>query len=156
MDRPREPQLAAKLFGSDPRRALALMRAAWPAVVGPELARRTEVLAFDAGVLRVSVPDETWRRGLARMRGDLLGRLRALAGAAAPRQLGFAVDASRVLPPTSAVGERAATPAPVPSPVVEAAAGAIPDPELRARFLDAAARYLARFGFDPDHAGGGG
>jgi hypothetical protein len=36
---------------------------------------------------------------------------------------------------------------------VAAAAAAIPDPEVRERFLAAAARYLARFA--PDQAGGG-
>lgn len=144
MDRPRDPRLAARLFGSDPRHALALMRAAWPAVVGPELARRTEVLALDAGVLRVGVPDETWRRGLARMRRELLGKLYRIAGGAAPRQLGFVVEPGRVLPPPPAASAPAAsTPVPPPS-VVDAAAG-IPDAALRARFLESAARYLARF-----------
>ena len=40
MERPRDPDLAARLFGSSPERALTLMRAAWPAAVGPELARK--------------------------------------------------------------------------------------------------------------------
>jgi len=151
MDRARDPGLAARLFAGDPARALALMRAAWPAVVGPELARRTEVVAFDAGLLRVSVPDETWRRGLARMRRDLLGRLHGLAGAAAPRSLGFVVE-PRPLPPLAPSATAAAVAdAPVEPPVaLVEAAEAIPDAALRARFLEAAARYLARFGRAPD------
>jgi len=146
MDRARDPRLAARLFGGDPRRALALMRVAWPAVVGSELARRTEVVAFDAGVLRVSVPDETWRRGLARMRRDLIGRLRGLAGDAAPRSLGFVVE-PRELPPPAPPLAIVEAPVPPPPSLVEAAR-AIPDPGLRARFLESAARYLARFGAD--------
>ncbi len=146
MDRARDPALAGRLFGGHPARALALMRAAWPAVVGPELARRTEVVAFDSGLLRVSVPDETWRRGLARMRRDLLGRLRGVAGGAAPRSLGFVVEPRPLppLPPTAAVE----APVEPPQSLVEAAE-TIPDAALRARFLDAAARYLARFGGEP-------
>ena len=147
MDRARDPGLAARLFGDDPARGLALMRAAWPTVVGPELARRTEVVAFDSGVLRVSVPDETWRQGLARMRRDLLGRLHGIAGAAAPRSLGFVVEPRPTGPaaaPEAAGAEAARAPEP-PVSLVEAAE-AIPDSALRARFLEAAARYLARFG----------
>src|SRR5574341_1196686 len=46
MDRPRHPDLAARLFGTKPEHTLALLRAAWPSAVGDELARRTEVAAF--------------------------------------------------------------------------------------------------------------
>ena len=145
MDRARDPGLAARLFGDDPARGLALMRAAWPTVVGPELARRTEVVAFDSGVLRVSVPDETWRQGLARMRRDLLGRLHGIAGAAAPRSLGFVVEPRPIRPPTPGTPLDAAAPAPEPPAALVEAAEAIPDAALRARFLEAAARYLARF-----------
>lgn len=147
MERPRDPDLAARLFGSSPDHALTLMRSAWPAAVGPELARRTELVAFDAGVLRIRVPDTTWRRGLWRMRGDILARLRSVAGRAAPRSLAF------VEGPVAAVE---ASPAPVlPSPLapppasVVDAASSIADAELRARFLAAAGRYLGRFASSP-------
>jgi hypothetical protein len=144
MERPRDPDLAARLFGSSPERALTLMRAAWPAAVGPELARRTELIAFDSGVLRIRVPDATWRRGLWRMRGDILARLRSIAGQAAPRSLGFVEGAVAVAEaPVRAV-------APAVAPVVPAsvvlAASSIGDDDLRARFLAAAGRYLGRFG----------
>ena len=91
MDRTRDPDLAARLFGSRPEHTLALLRAAWPAAVGPDLARRTEVVALDRGVVRVKVPDARWQRSLLRMRGDILSRLRGVAGGAAPRGLGFVV-----------------------------------------------------------------
>ncbi len=143
MERPRDPDLAARLFGASPERALALMRAAWPAAVGPELARRTEVVALDAGVLRVRVPDATWRKGLWRMRGDILGRLRRIAGRVAPRSLAF-VEGQVALrspePPPSVLPLQAAVPA-----GVATAAAAIADADLRERFLAAAGRYLSRF-----------
>jgi len=143
MERPRDPDLAARLFGASPERALALMRAAWPAAVGPELARRTEVVAFDSGVLRVRVPDATWRKGLLRMRGDILGRLRGIAGKAAPRSLGF-VEGGVTPPPQAPAAIRSAVEPALPASVVSAAE-AIPDPELRVLFLAAAGRYLCRF-----------
>jgi hypothetical protein len=147
MDRPRDPDLAARLFGARPEHTLALLRAVWPRAVGDELARRTEPVALDRGVLRVKVPDLRWQRTLQRMRGDILGRLRRVAGRAAPSGLGFV---------TGAIPDRG-EPAPPPSPPAPAppapasvaeAAQAIPDAEMRARFLEAAGRYLARFAAD--------
>jgi predicted nucleic acid-binding Zn ribbon protein len=140
-------RLAARLFGTT--RALALLRAAWPAAVGPELARRTEVLALQGQTLRVRVPDAIWRRGLLRMRGEILARLRAIVGPLAPRQLAFSEGPPRPgaeSPPPQpqaqarGVGARAAAPA----ALVDAAA-TIPDPELREAFLAAAVAYLGRF-----------
>lgn len=142
MDRPRDPDLAARLFGSSPERALALVRAAWPAAVGPELARRTEVVSLDAGQLRVRVPDAAWQKNLWRMRGDILARLRAVAGRAAPRSMGF-VQGPVPTPPERAT---VATPPPprLPASLVDAAS-VIEDEALRAAFLAAAGRYLGRF-----------
>jgi hypothetical protein len=146
MDRPRHPDLAARLFGSSPERRLALVRCAWLAVVGPELARRTEVVSLDGAQLRVRVPDAAWQRTLFRMRGDILARLRAIAGAAAPRSLGFVQgkvkeEEAPPLPPTPTPTPRAAEP----SAALVAAAAGIQDEALRAAFLAAAARYLGRF-----------
>jgi hypothetical protein len=151
MDRTRDPDFAARLFGARPEHKLALLRTAWPVAVGPELARRTEVAALDRGVLRIKVPDLRWQRTLLRMRADILSRLRSVAGGAAPWGLGFVVGKVAV-PPEPAPVPKATPPAAAPSSVVEAAA-AIPDPEVRTRFLAVAARYLARFG--PDQASGG-
>jgi hypothetical protein len=133
--------LATKLFGSDPARALALLRAAWPLAVGPELARRTEVIALEGNTLRIGVPDAGWRRGLLKMQRDILGRLHRVAGDLAPRRLGF----------KDGCAPRPADPGPIPAvapaprvpPAVAAAAEGIEDPEIRARFLETAARYLA-------------
>jgi hypothetical protein len=147
--------MAARLFGASPERALALLRAAWPAAVGSELARRTEVLSLDSGLLRVRVPDAGWRRQLVRVRGEILSRLRGIAGGVAPRALGF-VEGSVAAPPE---GSMAATPegpnalpAPAP-PGLVVAAESIPDPEVRAGFLATAGRYLHRFAAAPRQAG---
>jgi len=145
MDRPRHPDLAARLFGSSPERRLALVRCAWPAAVGPELARRTEVVSLDRGLLRVRVPDSTWQRTLFRMRGDILARLRAIAGGAAPFSLGFVQGAVKAEPPPAAATTATTPGAFAPTPALLAAAAAIEDEALRAAFLAAAARYLGRF-----------
>jgi len=138
--------LAARLFGSAPERTVALLRAAWPRVVGPELARRTEVIALEGDSLRIRVPDAGWRKGLLRMRREILTRLRDLVGDLAPRRLGFTegfpAGTAPSLPPV--LPSAPAAPAPPPSPALSAEAERISDPDLRARFLEAAGRYLAR------------
>ena len=83
------PRLRGELFGARGERTLVLLQAAWPWAVGDELARRTEVVALDAGTLRVRVPDAGWRKVLHRMRGDILRRLYDVAGEFAPRRMGF-------------------------------------------------------------------
>lgn len=139
------PQQAAELFA--PERALALLRAAWPHAVGSRLAERTELRGFDGGTLLVAVPDAGWRRLLHRMRREILARLRDIAGPRAPRALGFVevAPSARPMPPEPAREAAVAQPDPPPAPaLVASAAAAIGDAELRAHFLDAAARYLAR------------
>ena len=73
MDRISGRSLAARLFGASPARTLALLEAAWPLAVGPELAWRTEVLGIEGGTLRVRVPDARWRKVLHRMQPQILG-----------------------------------------------------------------------------------
>jgi hypothetical protein len=147
MDRPRHSSLAAQLFGGRAEHRLALLRAVWPAAVGDELARRTEVVALDGSVLRIKVPDLRWQRQLLRMRGRILFQLRRAAGPIAPNRLGFVTGPVVEPPPRPpAAPVRAAAAAPR---LVAEAARAIPDLELRERFLASAALYLDRF------AGGG-
>jgi hypothetical protein len=137
-----------QLFGATPERRLALLRAAWPGAVGAELARRTEVITLDGEALRIRVPDATWRKGLLRMRRDILARLHGVAGSLAPRQLGF-VEGGGSGPhgPAEAEAPLPATPAAAapPSRALLAEAERIIEPELRACFLETAARYLDRF-----------
>jgi hypothetical protein len=148
MDPPRDPDLAVRLFGGRPEHRLALLRAAWPAAVGPDVARRTEVAALDRGILRIKVPDARWQRTLLRLRSDILSRLRSVAGDAAPRSLGFVAGevAEPRDPPAPPPHPAPASFAPAPPPALVEAAGAIPDPEVRALFLASASRYFERFG----------
>jgi hypothetical protein len=139
--------VASHLFAATPERRLALLRAVWPAVVGQDLARRSEVVALDHGVMRVRLPDAAWRRVLLRMRAEILARLARLAGAAAPRRIAFVEGTVAVAPEPPKVPPPACPSAP--PPLVVAAAEAIPDPELRARFVATAARYLERFAPPP-------
>lgn len=135
--------LAARIFRPEPAR-LALLKSAWPLAVGPELARRTEVLAFEGRTLRVRVPDAGWRKVLHRMQPQILARLRAVAGELGPARLGF--SEGQVMAPAEAKATSSDAghgPAPV-DPDVAAAADHIADPELREVFMAAAERYLSR------------
>jgi hypothetical protein len=142
MDRVSGRTLAARLFGASPARTLALLQAAWPLAVGPELARRTEVVGIENRTLRVRVPDVSWRKVLHRVQPQILSRLREIAGdELTPRRMGFLEGG------LSAIDTPPPPPAPRP-PAIPAAiaqlAASIPDAEIRARFASAAARYLAR------------
>jgi hypothetical protein len=133
--------LAGRVFGGDAGARLALLRALWPSAVGHDVARRTEVIGLDNDALRVRVPDARWRRALFRMQRDIIVRLRRSAGRLAPARLGFVEGAVPEAPVPMA-----APPEPIPSPSASllASAAAIEDAEIRARFVDAAARYLGR------------
>jgi hypothetical protein len=137
--------LAATLFGAEPARRLILLKAAWPAAVGHELARRSEAVALDGEVLRIRVPDGIWRRNLWAMRSDLLARLRQVAGRAAPRGLGFVEGPVTARPEPRALPPALCRAAPLP-PGVAAAAATIVDDEIRRRFETAAGHYFGRFG----------
>jgi Dna[CI] antecedent, DciA len=145
-------RLRGELFGARGERTLVLLQAAWPGAVGEELARRTELVALDAGTLRVRVPDAGWRKVLHRMRGDILARLYDVAGEFAPRRLGFMeapLGSSSTQASSGALQEPTQAPratTAVASPSLRLAAEVIPDPDLRARFLESAALYLGRSG----------
>ena len=136
-----EAGLAARLFGRGSPHTLDLMRAAWPRAVGPDLARRTEVVTLEGVTLRVRVPDAGWRKVLHRMQPDILVRLREVAGPLAPRRLGFVEGGMREPVPHPPAPT---PPAPACPPALAQEASVITDPEIRERFIAAAARYLAR------------
>ncbi len=141
--RPAAVDLAVRLFGGSPERTLALLRAAWPLAVGPELARRTEVVAIEGTTLRVKVADATWRKALLKIRGPLHGRLRRVAGDLAPARLAFC-EGPVHCPPASAAPARVETARAPASAALTTAALSIDDADVRARFLDSATRYLTR------------
>src|SRR5688572_30900213 len=112
MERISGRSLAARLFGASPARTLALIEAAWPLAVGPELARRTEVLGIEGGTLRVRVPDAGWRKVLHRMQPQILGHLREIAGdlAEVAQELGLHGELGRAPVGTTDTGEKRARP----------------------------------------------
>ncbi len=134
-------QLAQRLFGTTPGARLALIRASWPAAVGPDISRRTQVVALEGRTLRIRVPDARWRKVLHRMQREILGRLFASIGELAPSQLSFVEEPVAHAAPPTAAPERPRLPA---SPELVACAAVIVDLELRERFLSTAARYLSR------------
>jgi len=134
--------VAARLFGGAPERVGALLRAAWPLAVGPELSRRTEVLGVERGTLRIRVPDARWRIVLHRMQPDILRRLREIAGSLAPWRIGYVEGGMKDAGPPPPADART-DPADLPAEVARRAAE-IQDEEIRRRFLQTAARYLDR------------
>jgi hypothetical protein len=146
LERAGEGDLAARLFGRDRGHAAELLRAAWPHAVGADLARRTEVIALEGHTLRVRVPDARWRTVLHRMQPQILGRLAGVAGSLAPRRLGFLEGAVVVPPAEHGAASEPSEPGPACPASLAAPAAAIADPEIRAGFLAAAGRYLARVG----------
>jgi hypothetical protein len=144
MRRPSPTDAPTELFRATPARRLTLLKAAWPVAVGPEMARRSEVVALDGARARIRVADATWRRSLWRMRGDLLARLRKVAGAAAPYALSFVEGPVAAPPGRPGSPTRAVEPVPLP-PALADAAELIPDDATRERFRETVGRYLARF-----------
>ncbi len=134
-------KLANRLFGSTPAARLALIRALWPAAVGADVARRTEIVALEGRVLRVRVPDARWRKVLHRMQREIVSRMWSSIGDLAPSQLSFVEEPVAEPPAVPQAPPRDPVP---PSASLVASAAAITDPELRARFLSTAARYLDR------------
>jgi hypothetical protein len=135
------PGLGERLFPPGSDRAIHLLRAAWPRAVGEELARRTEVLAVEGRTLRIRVPDASWGRVLHRLEREILMRLRRALGSSTPGRLGFTVGPVGAPPEEREPAVREDAEAPE---LVRVEAAAIQDPELRGRFVEVAARYLAR------------
>jgi predicted nucleic acid-binding Zn ribbon protein len=56
---------------------LEVLRQLWPTLVGPQLAGATTVTAVQGGRVVINVPDQVWRRQLARMRPQLIMKMNA-------------------------------------------------------------------------------
>ncbi len=59
----------------------------WPEIVGEHLARRTEAIRFEDGILYVAVPDPSWRQELAMQTENILREIRNLPYGRAVKQL---------------------------------------------------------------------
>jgi hypothetical protein len=139
--------VTAQLERLGPAGAIGPLVEAWPFVVGDAIARHAwpARVARD-GTLHVTTSSSAWAFELTQLAPELLERLRASAGAAAPSGLRFAPG--RV--PEPAAPNAAEQPSPPPRPsreeialAVELAAP-IEDDELRETVARAAAASLAR------------
>ena len=54
---------------------LQLLQKLWPTLVGEKLARATTIVAVHGSRVVLNVPDQIWRKQLARMRPELLKRM---------------------------------------------------------------------------------
>ena len=119
--------------------------AAWADAVGPATRRVAAPLEYDGRTLHVATVDATWRAQLERLAPQLLFRINGALGTSLVSRITHRVD--------PALAARAASESPrtvrVPGTdlcekLLEPDAAAISDPALRAIFLRAAARCLAR------------
>jgi hypothetical protein len=123
---------------------LAAVTRAWPAAVGPAIARAAwpQRVARD-GTLHVTAESSTWAFELGRLEEEIRGKLRAEIGDATPPALRFAPG------PVPSPGAEEHEPEPVapPTPEDESLAAAmtasIGDPELRDAVRRAAAASLS-------------
>lgn len=123
---------------------LAAVTRAWPAAVGPAIARAAwpQRLARD-GTLHVTTESSTWAFELGRLEEEIRGKLHAEMGEATPPALRFAPGPV----PSPGADDEAPLPVPPPTPEDDARAAsltaAIDDPTLRDAVRRAAAASLA-------------
>jgi hypothetical protein len=128
--------------------ALPELTATWPAAVGEHVARNAWPLRIGRdGTLHVATASATWALELDRLGPEILAKLAASLGEAAPAKIRFAVGP---LPEPGAEEPPAPLSAPPPDVPPEVAADAvaaaseIEDPELRELALRAARASLAK------------
>lgn len=132
--------LALAQAGSRARMERALLLASWKEMVGPKLARLTEALALEDGVLTVRVADPVLAHQLTYRRLDLLQRLSARFPGKV-REIRFRVGPLEAPPPADPPHPGTSTPALLEK--ARALAAAAP-PELRERVEGAALALLRK------------
>ena len=85
-------------LGGDCLSAEDLVRAAWPQAVGARIARHTRPVALEERRLVVEVEDAIWKSQLETMRGQILERLKDVAGSENVRGIEFRQGVPRRLP----------------------------------------------------------
>jgi hypothetical protein len=118
---------------------------AWWSAAGAAVRRFSTPLRLDGRRLIVATVDETWRAQLHRLGPQFIFKMSSLLGAPLVTQLAFRVDPEAV----ARAHDEATRPVVVGDPAAHAEelaadAAAIADPALRATFLRAASKCLAR------------
>lgn len=85
-------------IGGESVPAEELVRAAWPQAVGARIASHTRPVALQDWRLVVEVEDATWKSQLETMSGQILPRLREIAGKDAVRSIEFRLGVPRRMP----------------------------------------------------------
>ena len=134
-----------------PAAGMSELVTAWPAVVGPAVARNAwpARLARD-GTLHVATSSAAWAFELAQLATELLVQLRSAVGDAAPAALRFKVGPVPERPADPDPASRRATvmAGPEERALAEALAARIADEDLRSLVARAAAASLARAAAD--------
>lgn len=95
LDVERKPQelgnVLGGLFDKHTRRQIedALLLQRWPELVGENIARNTEALRIEGGVLLLRVTHPVWRSELAGLKTELIEKLNTAAGREAVRDIHF-------------------------------------------------------------------
>lgn len=130
---PRRASSSAGTGAADPLFAEDLIRSAWTHLAGKQLASRTRPLRIYGDTLIVEVPDRAWPRELRRFEGALLDRVNRLLGQTRVCDVQWRVNPALAEPPAPEPPRK--PPARETDAALEAAARAIPDPELRELFV---------------------
>jgi hypothetical protein len=126
--------------------SLELVQLRWTALVGKELALRSEPASLEDAVLTVRVSDAVWGRMILKLQRKILPRLRNVLGPDVVKRIRFVKDGKPLwesgLPPgASAASEEKELPTEVSAPILEAARN-IEDSDLRSIVVKTASRYL--------------
>ena len=100
MSHRRAPRQASEAFRAArtqaaPRTGLASLQAAWAEAVGPQLAAVAAPVSERDGEVTIECADTVWAQELDMMQAQLLERLKAHLGDAAPARLRFRTDHDR-------------------------------------------------------------
>jgi hypothetical protein len=122
------------------------LRLLWPMVAGAKLGANTRLLSIRQNRLRISVPDQTWRRTLSSMEQAVLEAVHRVCGEEVGRAIDVVEDANLTAPrrekDRTGNGKFAS-----PLPAVELPdfpLDEIQDSELRRMFRQSAWKYFAR------------
>src|SRR5262245_50454201 len=136
-------RILPKLLSANPELAVKLV---WARVAGEGLRRHAVPHRLEARKFIVSVADSMWQKQLQSMSTELIFRMNTLLGQGAIDEIVFRINPAAVAQEQKGVADKTpARPAPAPAPTeLLFAARSITDQDLRARFIRAAEKCIAR------------